>query len=96
MNRSLPFDRLYSTLAEEIGHFETAPGDIIDQSHPINRKYESLGRKWGYKKLIPYEKLKAFIESKETVHSYELAEEFEAPDDIVDEVIQMYRIEGMI
>lgn len=96
VNIALPFDRIYSTLAEEIGHYETAPGDIIDQSHPFNRKFESLGRKWGYKKLIPYEKLQTFIESREVIHSYELAEEFEVPDDIVDEVINMYRIEGLI
>lgn len=96
VNNKLPFEELYATLAEEIGHYETAPGDIIDQSQAFNRKYESLGRRWGYKKLVPLEKLQSFIESRETTHYYDLAEEFEIPHNMVNEVIQMYRVEGKI
>lgn len=96
VNANEPFERLYSNLAEEIGHYETSPGDIINQKIPRNRKYELLGRKWSYKKLIPYDQLKALIDSKETYHRYELAEKFGVPDDIVEQAIQMYRVEGKI
>ncbi|MGO4927371.1 ImmA/IrrE family metallo-endopeptidase [Fundicoccus sp. Sow4_F4] len=92
VNANEPFDRLYSNLAEEIGHYETIEGDIIDQSIVLNRKYESLGRKCSYRKLIPYDQLKELINTGESIHRYELAEEFGVPDDIVEEAINIYRI----
>lgn len=39
-------------LAEEIGHFCTASGAIIDQSLSVNRKAELKGRIWAYNKQI--------------------------------------------
>ena len=39
-------------LAEELGHHETAVGDIIDQSSVENRKQELRGRILAYNKLI--------------------------------------------
>lgn len=39
-------------LAEELGHHETAVGDIIDQSSVENRKQELKGRIIAYNKLI--------------------------------------------
>lgn len=96
VNAKLPFDKMYATLTEEIGHYETAHHNIIDQSKLQNRKLELKGRKWSYKKMVPYEKLKRFIELNEIVHPYEIAEEFGIPDDIVEEAINMYRTEGYI
>lgn len=40
------------TLAEELGHFYTTTGDILDQSSPANRKQELRARAWAYNKLI--------------------------------------------
>lgn len=96
VNTNEPFERLYSNLAEEIVPYETAPGDIIDLGKLTNRKYKLLGRKRSYKKLVPYDKLNALIEANEVLHSYELVEEFRVPDDVVEEAIQMYRVEGKI
>lgn len=83
-------------MAEEIAHYKTVEGDILNLSIVLNRKYESLGRKWSYRKLMPQKDLEKFIKANETVHRYDLAEEFGIPDDVVDEAILMYRIEGCI
>lgn len=60
-------------LAEELGHYHTSIGDILDQSSLYNRKQEKQARSWAYKKLIPLNAIiKAFhagIQNK-----YELAE----------------------
>ena len=40
------------TLAEELGHYHTTVGDIIDQSSAANRKQELRARLWSYNKLI--------------------------------------------
>lgn len=44
-------------LAEELGHYHTSAGDILDQSQIINRKQERLARTWAYKKLVPLSKV---------------------------------------
>ena len=39
-------------LAEEMGHYHTAFGNILNMSSVICRKQEHLGRMWAYNKLI--------------------------------------------
>ena len=39
-------------LAEELGHYHTTVGNIMDMSDPQNRKQERQARMWGYNKLI--------------------------------------------
>jgi hypothetical protein len=39
-------------LAEELGHYETTVGDIIDMSAPWNRKQERQARLNGYNRMI--------------------------------------------
>nr|DAI54823.1 MAG TPA: IrrE protein [Caudoviricetes sp.] len=39
-------------LAEELGHYHTTVGDIMDQSSDANRKQELRARLWSYNKLI--------------------------------------------
>lgn len=41
------------TLAEELGHYYTTTGDILDQTNVSNRKQEHRARMWAYEKLIP-------------------------------------------
>ena len=41
------------TLAEELGHYFTTTGDIIDQTDVSNRKQEHRARMWAYAKLLP-------------------------------------------
>ena len=44
-------------LAEELGHYYTTAGDIIDQSDTENRKQENVARKWAYNKILPIENI---------------------------------------
>lgn len=39
-------------MAEELGHYYTGVGDILDQSSVSNRKQELCGRVYAYNKLI--------------------------------------------
>lgn len=39
-------------LSEEIGHYHTSIGDILDQSQILNRKQELKARLWAYNKQI--------------------------------------------
>jgi Zn-dependent peptidase ImmA (M78 family) len=44
-------------LAEELGHYYTTAGDIMDQRKVQNRKLERRARAWAFKKLVPLDKL---------------------------------------
>lgn len=92
----LPDNRKKAVVAEEIGHHKTAVGNIVDYNDHHKMKAEKMGRKWSYKKLVPKQDLLKFIHNKEQVFDYEIAENFEVPDEIVKEVIEMYRVEGEI
>ena len=39
-------------LAEELGHYHTSSGNILDQSSVANRKQERTARVWAYNRLI--------------------------------------------
>lgn len=39
-------------LAEELGHYYTSSGDILDLSDASNRKQELIARMWSYNKLV--------------------------------------------
>lgn len=53
-------------LAEEIGHYETSAGDILDTRDLSNAKQEARARRWAYKKLIP---LRAVLSAFSNGHS---------------------------
>lgn len=44
-------------LAEELGHYYTTVGNILDQSNENNRKQERKARAWGYNRLVNIERL---------------------------------------
>lgn len=77
-------------LAEELGHYHTTSGDILDLTDVRNRKQEKRARNWGYEKLIP---LQSFVEaSKEGVRNqYELAEFLEVTEEFLEEAIAHYK-----
>lgn len=95
LNKELPYEELVATIAEDIGHYETSThGEMTN--YDKNSKSEYIARRWSYKKLIPYDDLKSFVKDKETVHDYELVEEFEVPKEIIEEAINMYRVDGKL
>lgn len=50
-------------LAEELGHYYTSIGDILNQDKLMNRKQENRARRWGYEKLVPLEKFISAFEA---------------------------------
>lgn len=52
INNKLPEKEKKCILAEELGHYYTGAGDILDQSSVSNRKQEIQGRIYAYNKLI--------------------------------------------
>lgn len=77
-------------LAEEIGHYRTTTGNILDQNDTMNRKQEYRARLYGYNLRVG---LIGIINSYEarcrTLH--EMAEYLDVPDDYLEDVIDCYR-----
>lgn len=77
-------------LAEEIGHYHTSYGDILDQSNIVNKKQERQARIWAYKKLIGITSLinayKAGVKNR-----YELSEFLGVTEEFIEEAISYYK-----
>lgn len=52
INSSLAEQEKKCILAEELGHYYTGTGDILDQSSVTNRKQEMRGRIFAYNRLV--------------------------------------------
>lgn len=52
ISRSLDQTEKSCVLAEELGHYYTTVGNILDQSNAGNRKQESRARLWAYNKMV--------------------------------------------
>lgn len=58
INRGIPtVTERTCILAEELGHYHTSAGNILDQSDIRSRKQERTARQWAYEKLVPLEKI---------------------------------------
>lgn len=77
-------------LAEELGHYHTTSGNILDQSRLQNRKQERRARAWSYQKLVPLEKLvqayKIGISTR-----YELADFLEITEQFLTAALMTYK-----
>lgn len=78
-----------AVLCEEIGHYETAVGNILDQSVTANRKQELRGRIWAYNRLIG---LTGIIRAYKMGcrNRYEVAEGLDVPEDTLQEALNYY------
>ena len=78
------------TLAEELGHYHTTVGDIIDQSSDSNRKQELRARLWSYNKLIGLHGIiscyKAGCQT-----AYDMADHLGVTEEFLQEALQCYR-----
>ena len=78
-----------AVLCEEIGHYETAVGNILDQSVTANRKQELRGRIWAYNRLIGLTGiLRAYKMG--CRNRYEVAECLDVPEDTLQEALNYY------
>ena len=77
-------------LAEELGHYFTSVGDILNLKIESNRKQETRARNWAIKKLIPFEEL-VYAHQQGYTSIYELAEYFDVIEDFMKEAILYYQ-----
>lgn len=77
-------------LAEELGHYYTSTGNIIDQDNTSNRKQELHARVWAYRKLLALDKI---IEAFEhgCRNRFEMAEYLEVTEEFLSEAINRLR-----
>lgn len=77
-------------LAEELGHYHTTIGDIINQSSDANRKQELRARLWSYNKLIGLHGIiscyKAGCQT-----AYDMSEHLGVTEDFLQEALHCYR-----
>lgn len=79
-----------SIIAEELGHYETTYGNILDLSILANLKREMVARKWAYEKAVPIDKLLDAIFN--NIHEiYLLAEHFEVTEQFMIECLKHYK-----
>ena len=77
-------------LAEELGHYYTSSGDILDQSKVENRKQEYRARLYGYNLKIGLTGLIRAYESG-CKNLYEMAEYLDATEEYLKEAIDCYK-----
>lgn len=77
-------------LAEELGHYHTTVGDIMDQSFDANRKQELRARLWSYNKLIGLHGIiSCYRAGCQT--AYDMAEHLGVTEEFLWEALQCYR-----
>src|SRR5690606_12425322 len=77
-------------LAEELGHYHTSVGNILDQRNIRNRRQERAARQWAYERLVPLEKIiEAYHARVDSRH--ELAEFLGVTEQFLHDAIERYR-----
>lgn len=77
-------------LAEELGHYYTTVGNILDMNVPENRKQERHARLWGYNRVIG---LLGLIRAYEhgCKDKYEIADYLDVTEEYLEDCIDCYR-----
>ncbi len=77
-------------LAEELGHYHTTVGDILDQNNTENRKQERRARIWAYNKLVGLSGIVSAYRAG-CRNTHEMAEHLEVTEDFLLEALDCYR-----
>ena len=90
IHKSLTQAEKSCVLAEELGHYYTTTGDILDQSDIWNRKQEHRARLYGYNLRIG---LMGLVEAYRhgCRNRYEIAEHLGVTEEYLEECIRCYR-----
>ncbi|MDD7511019.1 MAG: ImmA/IrrE family metallo-endopeptidase [Peptostreptococcaceae bacterium] len=91
INEGLTNAEKMSIVAEEIGHYKTTSGDILNQNNIMNVKKELLARRWAYEKVIPLDALNMALADNIT-EIYDLAEHFEVTEEFMRECLRHYKL----
>jgi len=90
LNKNIPTtSEKTCVLAEELGHYYTTVGNIIDTTYINNRKQEVKARRWAIKQLVP---LKSIIQAFEARcrNMYEMAEYIGVTEEFLCEAFTTY------
>lgn len=77
-------------LSEELGHYYTSAGDILDQSFTSNQKQEYKARLWAYDKQIGLDGIISAYENG-CQNLYEMAEHLDVTEEFLLEALQCYK-----
>lgn len=77
-------------LAEELGHYHTSSGNILDQDDIGNRKQERVARGWAYDKMVSLENIKRAYASG-CSEPWEIAEHLDVDEQFLKEAMQYYQ-----
>lgn len=91
INKDMPTSKKLAVLAEEIGHYETSVGNILDQDDINNRKQELTARKWAYKKVLPRAAIETAFETGHT-ELWDIAEYLDIDEAFLREALKYYEI----
>lgn len=76
-------------LAEELGHYYTSYGDIINQKDITSRKQEVRARRWSYDRLVSLRKLiQAFNYG--CSNKFEIAEYLDITEKCLEDILKYY------
>lgn len=78
-------------LSEELGHYYTTYGNILDQNKVENRKQELRARRWAYEKLINFNSL-IEASNKGIKGKYNLSEFLNVTEEFLEEALAYYKI----
>lgn len=88
--RDMPTIKKACVLAEELGHYHTTVGNILNQSKLDNRKQEQRARNWAYNRMVPLDKfIEAYNNSITNLH--EFAELAGVTEEFMEETLEYYR-----
>lgn len=90
INKGLSEREKVCVLAEEIGHYHTSSGNILNQNDIRNAKQEHAARIWAYNKLVPESEIWYAIEEGYT-EIYEIAEFLDVDEQFLKESIEHYK-----
>ncbi|WP_077611996.1 ImmA/IrrE family metallo-endopeptidase [Clostridium sp. Marseille-P2415] len=90
IRQNMPDCQKACVLAEELGHYHTTAGNILDQSDVSNQKQERTARLWAYNKMITLEKLVAAKEAG-CRNGYEIAEHLNVTEEFLSDAIHCYQ-----
>nr|WP_107841719.1 ImmA/IrrE family metallo-endopeptidase [Metasolibacillus meyeri] len=76
-------------LAEEMGHYHTSSGDILDLKNVVSLKQELNARRWAYKKLVPLHKI-IQAHKLHIANRYELADYLNVTENFLDDALEWY------
>ena len=77
-------------LAEEMGHYHTTSGDILDQADAGNRKQELRARTWAHDKMIGLSGIvQAYLRGCSNL--YDVAEYLNVTEEFMAEALERYR-----